>query len=97
VILEPVSLDRTRLISYGLTNRGRGADAEEAAKRDASFVNNTGAQEDREVVSSIQRSIDSGANEFFTFGQFESLIVHFHRSMHAALDAAGYVDPNRRG
>ena len=60
----------------------------ESAKRDAAFVNQTGAAEDGALVTSIQRSIASGANEFFTFGHFESAIVHFHRTLGEALDRA---------
>jgi hypothetical protein len=88
VVLEPVTIDRTRVISYMLTN-GRGDDpqAVEAAKRDANFVSNTGSLEDRAVVCAIQRGLGSGANEVFTFGRFESAIVHFHRTLDAALAA----------
>jgi len=46
---------------------------------------NGGALEDREVACAIQRSLASGANEFFEFGRFEGAIVHFHRTLHAAL------------
>jgi phenylpropionate dioxygenase-like ring-hydroxylating dioxygenase large terminal subunit len=86
VVLEPIGLGRTRSISYTLTNGG--ADAEQAvaaAKRDAEFVGNTGATEDRAVVEAIQRGVASGANEVFTFGRFESAIVHFHKMLDAAL------------
>lgn len=86
VILEPLAVDRTRQITYTLTNSGGddlGALAE--ARRDAEFVGNTGAAEDRAVVQAIQRGLGSGANEVFTFGKFESAIVHFHRTLTAAL------------
>jgi len=86
VVLEPVAVDRTRMIAYSLANTGGDPAAAESAKRDAEFVNQTGAPEDRELVESIQRSMGSGANEFFTFGHFESAIVHFHRNLHAALE-----------
>ena len=43
------------------------------------------ALEDLAVVSSIQKSIGCGANEVFTFGQFEGCIVHFHRALNDAL------------
>ena len=49
------------------------------------FVSTTGAAEDREVVRAIQRGIASNANAVFTFGKFESAIVHFHRTLDAAL------------
>jgi phenylpropionate dioxygenase-like ring-hydroxylating dioxygenase large terminal subunit len=86
VILEPLAIDRTRQITYTLTNGG-GDDPEALAeaKRDAGFVGNTGAQEDRAVVHAIQRGLASGANEAFTFGKFESAIVHFHQTLTAAL------------
>ena len=87
VVLEPLALDRTRVVTYTLTNRG--GDPQEMrreAERDAEFVGQTGAAEDRAVVSAIQRGIASGANEAFMFGRFESAIVHFHRSLGAALE-----------
>ncbi len=86
VILEPLTTDRTRQITYTLTNGGGDdPDAVAEAKRDAGFVGNTGAQEDRAVVLAIQRGLASGANDSFTFGKFESAIVHFHQTLTAAL------------
>jgi phenylpropionate dioxygenase-like ring-hydroxylating dioxygenase large terminal subunit len=85
VVLEPLSLDRTLLINYMLTNPGEGGEAAEA-KRDADFVSQTGAREDQAVVQAIQRSIGSGANECFTFGHFEAAIVHFHSQLRRLLD-----------
>ncbi len=85
VVLEPVAADRTRLVTYGLTNRGPDAGDAAAAKRDAEFVSGTGAREDLEIVMAIQRSIGSGANEFFTFGHFEAAITHFHKTLDAVL------------
>jgi len=84
VILEPLAIDRTKMIVYSLTN-GDGPGAIEEAKRDAEFVSTTGAAEDREVVCAIQRGLASGANDVFTFGKFESAIVHFHRTLGKAL------------
>jgi len=86
VVLEPVDVGRTRMITYALTNTGGDPAAAESARRDAAFVNQTGATEDLALVESIQRSIASGANDVFTFGHFESAIVHFHRNLHAALE-----------
>jgi len=87
VILEPLGVDRTRQFTYTLTNGG-GDDPNAAAeaKRDAAFVGNTGALEDRAVVQAIQRGLASGANDHFTFGRYESAIVHFHRTLTATLD-----------
>jgi len=87
VILEPVSVDKTKLFTYALTN-GAGEEALAAAKRDAAFVGNTGAAEDRAVACAIQRGVASGANEAFTFGHFENAIIHFHRTLDAALASA---------
>ena len=84
VVLEPLAADRTRQITYTLANDpGEAALAE--AIRDRDFVGNTGALEDLAVVSSIQKSIGSGANDAFIFGKFESCIVHFHRELGALL------------
>jgi phenylpropionate dioxygenase-like ring-hydroxylating dioxygenase large terminal subunit len=88
VILEPLGVDRTRQITYTLSNGGGDDPAALAeARRDAEFVGTTGAQEDRAVVQAIQRGLASGANEVFTFGRFESAIVHFHKTLNAALEA----------
>lgn len=88
VVLEPIAIDRTRVISYTLTHRGASdEEAVAAARRDADFVSNTGTVEDRAMVCGIQRGLDSGANEVFTFGRFEPAIVHFHRTLDAALAA----------
>src|SRR5262245_47779878 len=85
VVLEPVAVDRTRLVTYSLTNRGADAGDAAAAQRDAQFVNHTGGAEDLAIVQAIQRSIGSGANEFFTFGRFEAAITHFHSTLDAVL------------
>ena len=86
VVLEPAGIDRTRVFTYTLSHRGAaGEEALAKAKRDAEFVANTGSVEDRAVVCAIQRGLDSGANECFTFGRFEPAIVHFHRTLDAAL------------
>ena len=87
VVLEPVALDRTKLITYTLTNRGSSTpELRESVERDAEFVDQTGAVEDRAVVRSIQCGLGSGANSVFTFGLFESAIAHFHRSLDAVLE-----------
>ncbi|HSE21429.1 MAG TPA: SRPBCC family protein [Pyrinomonadaceae bacterium] len=90
IVLEPVALDMTKLITYRLTNRGSSSTPElrETVERDAEFVDQTGAAEDRAVVRSIQCGLGSGANRVFTFGLFESAIAHFHRSLDAILEQA---------
>ncbi|MBW2425872.1 MAG: aromatic ring-hydroxylating dioxygenase subunit alpha, partial [Deltaproteobacteria bacterium] len=86
VVLEPIAPGRTRSVAYSLAHTGGDAAAAETAKRDASFVTQTGAPEDRALAESVQRNVASEANEFFTFGHFESAIVHFHKNLQAALD-----------
>ena len=86
LVLEPLSVDRTRQYSYTLTNGGGDDPAALAeAQRDAEFVGTTGLMEDRAVVHAIQRGLSSGANDAFTFGLYESAIVHFHKTLAAAL------------
>ena len=89
IVLEPVALDRTKVISYMLTNRGSSTpELRKTVERDAEFVDQTGAAEDRAVIRAIQCGLSSGANTVFTFGLFESAIVHFHRSLDAILAQA---------
>ena len=87
LILEPVATNKTQVITYFLTNSAlEGEEAVAKAKNDAEFVSNTGQTEDIAMAKSIQASLHSGANEFFTFGRYEKLIGHFHRNMQALLD-----------
>jgi phenylpropionate dioxygenase-like ring-hydroxylating dioxygenase large terminal subunit len=88
-VLEPVSTNETRLVSYALTQRpASDPDAVAAAQRDAAFVNQTGGAEDLAVVCSIQASLESRANDVFVYGRFEGAIAHFHRHLDAALAGA---------
>ena len=87
VALEPLATDRTRQITYVLCDREeQDVDVQAALRRGGELVD-AGAAEDREVVCSIQRSLESDANEFFDFGLFEGAIGHFHRTLQAAIDA----------
>ena len=83
-IMEPLSVSQTKITTYHLTRSadasGRDA-AVVAAKRDLAFVNETGQKEDIALVTGIQRSLESGANDVFTFGAFEPAIIHFHKEM----------------
>lgn len=87
VALEPLDVARTNFVTYTLAKKQVVATDGAGVERDTDFVSE-GAREDRAVVESIQRSIASGANEVFTFGHFESAIVHFHHTLHAALGEA---------
>jgi phenylpropionate dioxygenase-like ring-hydroxylating dioxygenase large terminal subunit len=90
VVFEPIAPGRTRNVSYSLAHTGGVQAAMETAKRDARFVSETGAPEDLALAESVQRTLESGANEHLTFGHFESAIVHFHRNLQATLED---VDP----
>lgn len=83
-VIEPVSVSQTKITTYHLTRStdeaGRDT-AIEDAKRDLAFVNETGQKEDIDLVTGIQKSLHSGANEVFTFGAFEPAIIHFHKEM----------------
>jgi phenylpropionate dioxygenase-like ring-hydroxylating dioxygenase large terminal subunit len=83
IVIEPETVDRSRQITYVLSDR---EEHDDGLKRGGQLVD-AGGTEDREVVCAIQRSLSSGANEFFEFGLFEGAIVHFHRTLHAALGA----------
>jgi len=83
-VLEPISVDQTKIKTYHLTrstDAARKESAIEAAKRDLAFVNETGQKEDIALVTGIQKSLHSGANDVFTFGAFEPAIIHFHKEM----------------
>jgi phenylpropionate dioxygenase-like ring-hydroxylating dioxygenase large terminal subunit len=96
VILEPLAIDRTLVITYTVTDRPADqSEAEAEVKRGEDFVN-LGAIEDREVASAIQQGLRSGANKFFEFGRFEMALGHFHRSLDAALAKTGFADSTER-
>jgi phenylpropionate dioxygenase-like ring-hydroxylating dioxygenase large terminal subunit len=96
VILEPLEIDRTLVITYTLTDRPTDqSEAQAELKRGEDFVN-LGAVEDREVVCAIQRGLKSGANQFFEFGRFENALGHFHRSLDAALAENGFHQSEKR-
>jgi phenylpropionate dioxygenase-like ring-hydroxylating dioxygenase large terminal subunit len=89
VVLEPLALDRTLLITYVLAAPGdmtpAAQRASEAARLRGVELVDAGAAEDRAVTCAIQRGLASEANEFFEFGRFEGAIAHFHRNLDAAL------------
>src|SRR5262249_18756962 len=88
VVLEPLTTDRTRLVTYSLTERAtREVDDQDAMQRSRDFLF-AGTVEDNAVAMAIQQGLASGANEFFEFGRFEGAIGHFHRALDALIDAA---------
>jgi phenylpropionate dioxygenase-like ring-hydroxylating dioxygenase large terminal subunit len=85
VVLEPLAIDRTNIITYTLVKDGGGpADGQGAGGRTSDFVN-AGAVEDNAMACAVQRGLATGANEFFEFGRFEGAIGHFHRTLRDAL------------
>lgn len=82
-INEPVSTKHTRFVTYKLSNRGKPASAEQQqrSKRDAKFLADGGNKEDQAVVRAIQAGLESGANEYFSYGYFEKAIAHFHSNL----------------
>ena len=86
-VLEPLSPTTTRFHTWRLTNKGEATDANGAvrATRDAAFVGDTGGKQDAAVIRAIQNGLASDANEYFTYGLFETAIVHFHKMLHAML------------
>ena len=83
-ILEPVAVDRTRLVTYTLSNVAGHEEGRAAIAQGRDFVT-AGALEDREVACAAQRGLATRANEVFTFGLFEGAIRHFHQNLEAAL------------
>ena len=93
-IIEPLSVERTKITSYHMTKSVHNSDVDAMladAKRDLAFVNETGQIEDIAMVTGIQRSLNSQANEVFTFGHYEPAIVHFHQQMATRLSEAAYL------
>jgi phenylpropionate dioxygenase-like ring-hydroxylating dioxygenase large terminal subunit len=92
VVLEPLAIDRTLLITYLLARPGEGDRRTDASTQSSSLrglaLVDAGGAEDRAVACAVQRGLASGANEFLEFGRFEGAIVHFHRVLHAVIDSA---------
>lgn len=83
IILEPVSPSETHWVVYQLAPRlknGKPLDIEQARK-DATFVQESGLLEDRHAAREIQAGLASGANTHFTFGHYEQAIGHFHKHL----------------
>ena len=88
---EPESPFRTRYHTYKMTTptpdgAAPSTDAVNQAKKDAAFLADTGLKEDAKVIQDIQAAIGSGANKHYTFGRFESAIVHLHKNLTRYLD-----------
>jgi phenylpropionate dioxygenase-like ring-hydroxylating dioxygenase large terminal subunit len=86
-VLEPLAVDRTRLITYTLSNLTGHEEGRAAIVQGRDFVT-AGAVEDREMACAAQRGLATRANDVFTFGLFEGAIRHFHRNLEAAMAVA---------
>jgi len=88
VILEPVSVRRSRWVIYRLRTPAANEtdDDIEKSKRDAAFVRDNGVVEDREAACGIQQGLAGDGNTHFVFGRFEKAAVHFHQNLRAHLD-----------
>src|SRR5262249_2117411 len=89
VIVEPLDVNRSLIITHTMVDRDREIGDEMSEVKQGSDFVSQGAAEDRAVACAIQAGLASGANEYFEFGRFEAAIGHFHRSLNAALNAAG--------
>jgi phenylpropionate dioxygenase-like ring-hydroxylating dioxygenase large terminal subunit len=83
-VLEPLAVDRTRLVTYTLSCLIGHEEGRAAVVQGRDFVT-AGAAEDREMACAAQRGLASKANEVFTSGLFEGAIRHFHQNLAAAM------------
>jgi phenylpropionate dioxygenase-like ring-hydroxylating dioxygenase large terminal subunit len=84
-VLEPLAVDRTRLVTYTLSNQITAEDGRTAVAQGRDFVT-AGAAEDREMACAEQRGLATRANDHFTFGLFEGAIRHFHQNLAAIIE-----------
>ena len=82
VVIEPVRVDRTRVLTY------RWLQPDGADRSAAVGLVDQGAAEDFAVARTIQHGLDSGSNRYLNFGRFEGAISHFHQTLDAALGQA---------
>lgn len=95
-ISEPLTPTLTRFFTYKLGAVDPASATADLArvKKDASFVADTGLQEDNAAIREIQAGLTSGANTHFTYGRFEQAIVNFHKHLHLSLDQLGIAGPD---
>ena len=67
--------------------------AVDKARKDVAFLADTGLKEDAKVIQDIQAAIGSGANTHYTFGRFESAIVHLHKHLNGYLNKLAARQP----
>jgi phenylpropionate dioxygenase-like ring-hydroxylating dioxygenase large terminal subunit len=84
-VLEPLAVDRTRLVTYTLSNQIAAEEGRTAVAQGRDFVT-AGAAEDREMACAAQHGLATRANDHFTFGLFEGAIGHFHQNLAAIIE-----------
>ncbi|MFB9263480.1 aromatic ring-hydroxylating dioxygenase subunit alpha [Bradyrhizobium erythrophlei] len=89
-MLEPLATDRTRLITYTLSNQIAAEDGRAAVAQGRDFVT-AGAAEDRDMACAAQRGLASRANDHFTFGLFEGAIKRFHQHLATIIDSSAVM------
>jgi phenylpropionate dioxygenase-like ring-hydroxylating dioxygenase large terminal subunit len=89
VVLEPLTVDRTRLINYVLADAEAFDGEGEARLKQALEFQFDGQTEDNAMARAAQAGLASGANEVFRFGRFEGALTHFHRALTEAVDGLG--------
>ncbi|MEJ7927571.1 aromatic ring-hydroxylating dioxygenase subunit alpha [Sphingobium sp. AN641] len=77
---ESVTISRTVV-----SGEFEGTPMEQEVREWADLTHKVVITEDCPVVNSIQETVYSGAQKYFTFGRNESAIHHFHRELHKAL------------
>jgi phenylpropionate dioxygenase-like ring-hydroxylating dioxygenase large terminal subunit len=85
IVFEPMAVDKTKQITYIVTNVEPTNVEKTAQLNSAIDVANSGIDEDRNMVFSGQRGLAAKANEYLEFGLYESAIVHFHSELSKAL------------
>ena len=86
VVLEPVTVTTTLQHTFVLTDIAEDNKVERKELDSVIGLVNAAVAEDRAMVVSAQKGLETNANEFFEFGLFESAIRHFHSNMKLALE-----------
>lgn len=90
IVLQPIAVDKTRQITYLVTDADMADTKKISHLNSAIEVANLGIEEDRAAVLSGQRGLASGANEYLEFGYYESAIVHFYSTLTQALQVPDF-------
>jgi phenylpropionate dioxygenase-like ring-hydroxylating dioxygenase large terminal subunit len=92
IAIEPLAIDRTRFHTYVTAAAETEGDASRPVRTtsaEGAALIAAAALEDNAATIAIQEGFASEANTFLEFGRFEGAIGHFHRTLRAALAAAG--------